>query len=225
MSSQKLSTLICCLVGILLTGCGENSLSAGGVSLGGTGTGINTQPSPPIIGDGESHPPSQIDQEQMISLQQSHIKYRGKINDTCNGINRFISFKQKINENYEEFLVDKNIDIPLNSLEQKVILNVKTCNETSSPVYEHIANCTSPITLLDENGLPSSASNISCNDSELIHIYQPNQCHTYEIEYNLPTVPKLWRFKYATQYTFNLLEGSSITECAPLETSLEIENK
>ncbi|QER39193.1 hypothetical protein F2A31_05540 [Acinetobacter suaedae] len=214
--------------GILLTGCGGDDFSAG-VSLGGTGNGSgigvnNPQPpttNPPIIGEPDETPIPELEEVDTSILKEQ--VYSGKKEQSCGGLHRSMYFKGLVNGQYDEIV--EELRTPISQYDRTVgaILHVKVCNTTSSPVYEYIPSCRSPISLLNQNGTPILPHNwMSCINSEFIHVYQPNQCHTYDFRYTFANVIKQWKFRYQTEYAFNLIGNDNRIQCEPLETSLKI---
>ncbi|WP_335953655.1 hypothetical protein [Acinetobacter higginsii] len=212
---------------LFLSGCGEDgSFSAGGVSLGGTGTGI-----PPLSGSNNNPPkPGNPDENGPILIQPDHFELVypfPQYPQNCDGIERVFQFIDKasgkiILEGSRSNLSSMNTHDLTN-----VLLRLKVKNTSSSMAYEYIGACRTPIKIIDTfNGVNTELNTnqrFSCDGAEYIQIYQANEEKIYNFDFDLPNRPTIWQFDYQPTYSFELLpEKTKRTECPALSISLII---
>ncbi|WP_156935739.1 hypothetical protein [Alkanindiges illinoisensis] len=222
---MKKFILVCSVYGLcLLTGCGneDNPLSAGGVSLGGTGTGSPST--------GSTIPPTLPGQGHVVFKPDFYkVTYPDNAQQNCAGIQRSFRFIDKETGQVipagEQRIIPKVTDIdPTN-----MVLQIRVQNTTSHIMYEYHNACALPFKLVDDQGYEHfSNQQFSCSSGESIHIIQPHECKTYEFKFDLPKQLQQWQLNYQisyeTQYSADIsLKKDHQSQCDALQTSIRAE--
>ena len=209
---------------LFLSGCGEDgSFSAGGVSLGGAGTGIS-------VGGSNTNPPTpgNPEEEEPILPRIDHfvLLYSAAQFQNCDGMERTFQFIDKATGK----VISAGSGSVLSSMDSKdfthILLRVKIKNTTSQVAYEYIDACKTPVKITSdlngENNELDASQRFSCaNNDSYMQIYQVNEQKTYDFDFDLPNQVMTWKFSYQPQYSFGLLtEKRGRTQCNALETSL-----
>ena len=215
MCDSRFYAFIFCI--LFLTGCGEN-FTVGGVSLGGSGTGL---------GIPDSGPNNAVEDQYgwKFYLKNSMTKLQEFPTDPdCSGVSRTIQL-----ENMETGkLAPDGTDITLaetsaskpNNAAVKIIVR----NLTDKPILEHIPSCTAPIKLLDQDGnAVSQGQNFSCSKGESLQVYAAGECRVFRYEFSLPQKISAWTLNYNTRYTGT--DHIEINQCPSLSLNMHVETK
>ncbi len=221
MCNSRAYAFVFCM--LFLTGCGEN-FTVGGVSLGGSGTGLgvpqtNTVPGGLQDGVEDSNGWEFYLDNSMIKLQQFPT------DPDCSGVSRTIQFENintgKLIPEGADVIFAATSTIKPNNAAVKIIVR----NLTDKPILEHIPACTAPIKLLDQDGnaVVSQGANFNCSDSESVHLYAAGECRIFRYEFSLPQKISNWSLNYNTEYTD--VDNIEINKCPSLSFDMSIEKR
>lgn len=200
-----------------ITACnvGDESFSAGGVSLGGSGTGRGEQTLPP----GGAHPPEGefIFEEPDVEWELNVI-YSDQTEQNCGVIQRSLQFIDPLTQQ----LINGQQDLPEDN---NVILQVNIQNLSQQPVYEFINNC-QPI-MITNTGSDEIARGLSssCSGEESLQVYQPYQIKTFQYVIPLETYYNYsWTLNYQSEYASTALaEKSSRMQCPAAQIKMDVD--
>lgn len=192
----------------MLTGCGEDLISTGSVSLGGSGTGVGFPDDPPI----STNPPQE-------APSVEYYYYTPKLQlQNCNGIERTIELENM--QTGEPLLNnERNTLEPLSLLARNnVRVRVTVRNLSADTVYEQTTKCTAKLQELDEYGNVMNQSNVENCELDKINVYKPAECKVYRYQFALAQKEALWVFNYHSVYQTMVNGGMDLNtnQCEPL---------
>ena len=213
--SRSYAFIFCIL---FLTGCGEN-FTVGGVSLGGSGTGLCIPDSGPKDGIEDQYGWEFYVKNSMIKLQEFPT------DPDCAGVSRTIQFEnintgKLITEGTDIILAETAVAKPNNAAVKIIVRNL-----TDKPILEHIPACTAPIKLLDQDGnaVVGQGANFNCSDSESVHLYAAGECRIFRYEFSLPQKISNWTLNYNTKYTG--VDNVEINQCPSLSFDINVDER
>ena len=213
--SRSYAFIFCIL---FLTGCGEN-FTVGGVSLGGSGTGLGIPDSGPKDGIEDQYGMEFYVKNSMIKLQEFPT------DPDCAGVSRTIQFEnintgKLITEGTDIILAETAVAKPNNAAVKIIVRNL-----TDKPILEHIPACTAPIKLLDQDGnaVVGQGANFNCSDSESVHLYAAGECRIFRYEFSLPQKISNWTLNYNTKYTG--VDNVEINQCPSLSFDINVDER
>lgn len=216
MCDSRAYAFIFCI--LFLTGCGEN-FTVGGVSLGGSGTGLGIPDSGPKDGIEDQYGMEFYVKNSMIKLQEFPT------DPDCAGVSRTIQFEnintgKLITEGTDIILAETAVAKPNNAAVKIIVRNL-----TDKPILEHIPACTAPIKLLDQDGnaVVGQGANFNCSDSESVHLYAAGECRIFRYEFSLPQKISNWTLNYNTKYTG--VDNVEINQCPSLLFDINVDER
>lgn len=204
---MKLKTFsLCCFIPYFLLGCGSelDSLSGGGVSLGGTGL-PSTGGTPPLTTDLEGLP-----NDDPFILWSG-----GTIEKTCDQINIKM---QLINIETGSIIgVQQGISL-LPNPEANIGVVINVTNNNLETTTEYFENCQPFIQIIGQEGqqLPTN-QNFECTANDLRISHKSQEPTTYQYKFNLPNEPISWNLNY--NHIYSLDENVSFTQRKSCEIS------
>lgn len=207
---------------LFLTGCGEN-FSVGGVSLGGSGTGVGFPDVNPSPGDPKDAIVDPYGFKFYLKSSMPQIQAFPADPD-CSGIRRSIQL-----ENLETGkLAAEGDEVDLSEISaakpNNIAVQVTVQNLTDKPIFEHIPACAAPVKLLDQDGnAVSQGANFSCSNGESLQAYAAGECRVFRYEFSLPQKVSAWSLNYNTRYTD--INNIELNQCPSLSFNMNVETK
>ena len=212
--SRSYAFIFCIL---FLTGCGEN-FTVGGVSLGGSGTGLGVPDSGPKDGIEDQYSMEFYLKNSMTKLQEFPA------DPDCSGVSRTIQLEnletgKLAPDGTDITLAETSASKPNNAAVQIIVRNLM-----DKPILEHIPSCTAPIKLLDQDGnIVNQGQNFNCSNGESLQAYAAGECRVFRYEFSLPQKVSAWTLNYNTRYTGT--DNIEINQCPSLSFNMDVDTK